>query len=930
MERSVPARTLGGGQGQGGGHGAPVVWHTLPVEQVLHALGTAPDGLSEPQARASQIRDGANVLAEAKPIRRLTILVRQFQSLLVGLLIAAGAVAGLLGEWIDAAAILAIVVLNALIGFFQEWRAEQSIAALRKLTAPRAKVRRDAHVISIPASEIVPGDIVLLEAGDLVPADLRVLEASALRCSEAALTGESEPVDKSSRALPVAELPLGDRTNLAFMGTSVAAGAGSGVVFATGMHTELGRIAQLLSQASTEEAQTPLEQRLHRFGRVLVWTCLAIVVLLFGLGIARGLALGELVLVSISLAVAAVPEGLPAVATVALALGVARMARQRALVRRLAAVETLGSANVICTDKTGTLTVGQMTVRELITGDERFSVTGEGYGPEGKILHDGGTATAQAFALLHDLLFALVACNDAHLTQQDGEWQVIGDPTEGALLTAGGKLGLTRSDVEAKAPRLHEWPFDPTRKRMSVARRLPDGTIRVLVKGAPEGVLERSCWIRTAQGVRPLTPDDREQIAAQQARMSGQALRVLGAAWRDLTAPQEAECADDGSIECDLVFAGLVGMYDPPRSEADRAVSLCREAGIRVVMITGDHPNTALAVAREIGIADEGSQVLGGVELAGLSDDELARRVESVRVYARVTAEDKLRIVRAWQARGAVVAMTGDGVNDAPAIRAADIGISMGRTGTEVTKQASDMIITDDDFASIVAAVEQGRGIFDNIRKALQYLLAGNAGELLLMAVCIALGYPVPLLPVHLLWINLVTDGLPALCLATDPIAADVMERPPRPRTASLTDRSFVSGVVMTGLLTAGTAFGAYLYGLTYEDEATARTYAFSTLVFIELLRAFSGRSETTPIWRMGLLTNARLAVVVAISFALQIAAHHVGPLQLVLETHPLPWDECAALVAVAVVPVAILELVKLVSTSREPLRPHGVATVEP
>jgi P-type Ca2+ transporter type 2C len=890
----------------------PTAWHTLTVEQAFQAVESGPAGLSEGEVAARRARVGANVLADAKPIRMSAILARQFRSLLVGLLVVAGLVAGLLGEWLDASAILAIVVLNALIGFFQEWRAEQSIAALRRLTAPQAKVRRGG-VISIPAADVVPGDVVLLEAGDLVPADLRLLEASALRCSEASLTGESEPVDKSTDRLPRADLPLGDRVNLAYMGTSIAAGAGAGVVFATAMNTELGRIARLLSDASVAETQTPLEQRLSRFGRVLVWACLGIVVVLFGLGVIRGLPTGQLLLVSISLAVAAVPEGLPAVATVALALGVARMARRRALVRRLAAVETLGSANVICTDKTGTLTVGAMTARSLFTGGTQLAITGEGYGPEGQLLHDGAAAGPQARALAHELLFSLVGCCDASLGQEPGgEWRVVGDPTEGAILAAGAKLGLTRDDVEAKSPRLREWPFDATRKRMSVARCLPDGTVRVLVKGAPEVLLDRSRRIWTHEGARELTAADREQISRQQAQMSGQALRVLAAAWRDVDGADAIASAADDAIERELVFAGLLGMYDPPRPEARQAVSLCHEAGIRVVMITGDHPRTALAIAREIGIAEHETQVLAGTELAALSDDALASRVDTLRVCARVTAEDKVRIVRAWQARGAVVGMTGDGVNDAPAIRAADIGISMGRTGTEVTKQASDMIITDDDFASIVSAIAQGRGIFDNIRKALLYLLAGNAGELLLMAACIVLGLPVPLLPVHLLWINLVTDGLPALCLANDSIGPDVMRRPPRDRATSFTDRSFVIGVGATGVLTAGTAFGVYLYGLIYEGEVAARTHAFSTLVFAELLRAFGARSETLPLWRIGILSNARLVAVVGLSFALQIVSHHVGAVQQVLETGPVSWTECAVLVGIAALPMALLEAIKL------------------
>jgi P-type Ca2+ transporter type 2C len=888
-------------------------WHALGADEALRRLGSSLAGLAREEVEARRARHGTNVLVEAPRPGPFAIALRQFRSLLVGLLVVAAVLAALLGEWIDGAAILTILLLNAAIGFLQEWRAENAIAALRRMTAPRAKVRRAGAVSAVPASELVPGDVVLLEAGDLVPADLRLLEASSLRCVEAALTGESEPIDKTTQPLGGADLPLGDRTNLAFVGTSAAAGAGSGVVTAIGMATELGRIAHSLQQAaaSEEEGGTPLERRLQAFGRVLVWTCLGLVILLFGLGLARGMPAAELALTSISLAVAAVPEGLPAVATVALALGVSRMARRRALVRRLPAVETLGSANVICTDKTGTLTVGEMTVRELRAGDRAFRVVGEGYAPEGRVLAGERDLDAGEAALARELLGAFVGCCDAHLAEEDGVWQVIGDPTEGALLAAGAKLGVLRDAIERDTPRLRAWPFDATRKRMSIARRGGPGRARILVKGAPEAVLERCDRFESGSGVRPLGPADRARIAAQQAELSQRALRVLAAAVREADEDETAGAnADDA--ERGLVFLGLVGMVDPPRAEARSAVARCREAGIRVVMITGDHPQTGLAIARELGIASAPHEALAGPELEALSEDELARRVETISVYARVSAAHKLRIVRAWQSRGAVVAMTGDGVNDAPAIRGADIGIAMGGTGTEVTKQASDMIVTDDDFSSIVAAVEEGRGIFDNIRKTVQYLLAGNAAELMVMTVCIAGGLPTPLLPIHLLWINLVTDGLPALCLATDPIDGDVMRRPPRRRGDALADRATLGTILLTGALTAAATVAAYLYGLRFEDEIRARTHAFAVLVFAELLRAFGGRSETKPLWRMGLLENARLSAVVAASFALQIAAHHVEPLRTALQAGFLPWSECVALVGVALAPVLLLELVKV------------------
>jgi Ca2+-transporting ATPase len=886
----------------------PPPWHALSEEEVLARLASSRDGLLDEEAARRRQRFGPNALAEAEPVRPLALLLSQFRSLLVLLLVAAGGVSLALREWIDAAAILAIVVLNAAIGFWQEYSAERSIAALRKLTAPRARLRRAGGVRLVPAADVVPGDVVLLEAGDVVPADLRLLESAALRTLEAALTGESEPVDKRAARLERSDVPLADRANQGFMGTSVVAGTALAVVVATGMATELGRIAHLLAERGGGEEATPLQRRLDALGRALLFASLAIVAALFAAGLARGFPIPELVLTAISLAVAAVPEGLPAVVTIALAVGVTRMARRRALIRRLAAVETLGAASVICADKTGTLTRGEMTVRALFAGGFPFRVRGEGYAPIGEVLFEDRAPDPRQLQVLRRALAAFVACNDARLARDGDAWSVVGDPTEGALLAAGAKLGVTREHVERELPRLHAWPFDSDRKRMSVAVALPSGERRLLVKGAPDVLLERCTRVLDAEGVRPLSDADRSEIHARHAALAERALRILAAAERELS-PGDPE--DPDVVEKDLVFLGLAGMYDPPRPEARPAVERCRTAGIRVVMVTGDHPRTALAVAREIGLDADPGRALSSVDLDRLSDEELRERAPGVSVYARVTAEHKLRIVRAWQRNGAIVAMTGDGVNDAPAVKAADVGVAMGITGTEVTKEASDMIVTDDDFASIVAAVEEGRGVWDNIKKTLHYLLAGNTGELLLMGGCIAIGLPVPLLPIQLLWINLVTDGLPALCLATDPIDRDVMRGPPRPREGPLAERGFVGPVVLAGILTAAVSFAVYLWGLGFEDEAAARSHAFATLVFAELFRAFGARSERKPIWRIDLLSNLRLAGVVAASFAFQIASHHVGFLRLVFQTEPLGWAECLALVAVSTVPLLALELAK-------------------
>jgi len=581
-----------------------------------------------------------------------------------------------------------------------------------------------------------------------------------------------------------------------------------------------------------------------------------------------------------------------------------------ALVRRLPAVETLGSTNVICTDKTGTLTVGEMTVRVLYIAGQTFDITGEGYGPEGEVRVAGIAADERQTKLLRELANNLIGCNNAHLALENGQWKVIGDPTEGAMLSAGHKAGVTEEHIEHEMPKRHEIPFDSDRKCQSVIRLMPDGRQRAFINGAPDLLLQRCTQVVAIDGVRPLLDADRAEIAAQNIALAGQALRVLGSAQRDLdsTSPEHLKAED---VERDLVFVGLTGMYDPPRTEAKDAIAKCRAAGIRVVMITGDHPHTATAIARELGIATGEELALSGAELDQLSEDELHKRVTQIAVYARVTAAHKLRIIRAWKASGAVVAMTGDGVNDAPAIKGADIGIAMGRSGTEVTKQASDMIVTDDNFASIVAAVEEGRGIYYNIRKTLQYLLAGNCGELLLMTAAIIMGLPMPLLAIHLLWINLVTDGLPALCLAADPIDADVMKQPPRSRNERITDGGFLGTMFLTGLLTAGVSLAVYIYSLQHESLEMARTHAFATLVFAELLRAFGARSETRPLWRINHLTNLNLIAVVAISFGVQVWSHHNAMLAGFLKTSLMPFSDCLMLLGISVIPLLALEGIK-------------------
>ena len=897
---------------------AAETWHAQDVSDVMRQLGVTRAGLDPEEAARRFARHGANELRREQTASPLGLLVGQFKSLIVGILAAAAVVSGLLGEWVDAAAILAIVVLNGVIGFYQEYGAERALAALRRMTAPTARVRRGGRSLQIPARDVVDGDLLELDAGDLVPADARLLEASSLQTNEAPLTGESQAVEKRTARLELPEAPLAERANMVYLGTSVASGRATAVVVAIGMRTEFGRIMDLLAGADAGE-RTPLQERLDALGRVLVWCSLGIVALLFGIGLLRGLPAVALFMTSVSLAVAAVPEGLPAIVTVALALGVQRMAKRRALVRRLHAVETLGATNVICSDKTGTLTVGEMTVRALWVPECEYLVGGEGYAPEGAITVDGRPPAGEAGSGLQRALLVLVGCNGAALSRDGEQWTVVGDPTEGALLVAGLKAGVSTSTVDGRHPRLLEHPFDSDRKRMTIVREAGGGARVAHVKGAPDVLLDLCTHVHGGGRAQPMSPGDRERITAQMEAMASRGLRVLAAAQRELL--PDAPFARASDVESGLTFVGLAGLVDPPRPQAKAAVALAQRAGIRVVMITGDHPRTAGAIARELGIATSGSEVLAGAELDRLDDDRFAQRVEQVAVYARVTASHKLRIVRAWKARGAVVAMTGDGVNDAPAIRGADVGIAMGRTGTEVTKEASDIVITDDDFASIVAAVEQGRGTYDNIRKTLQYLLSGNVGELLLMTGAVALGLPLALLPVQLLWINLVTDGLPALCLATDPIDAGVMQRPPRRRSDSLMDRAFIGRVVLTGLLTAGVALAVYLHSLDRYPVEMARAHAFSALVYAELLRSFGARSDSVPVWRLGLLSNLKLAAVVAVSLAIQLVMPHVGLFGRVFEVPDMPIGHCLVLVVVGAVPLAVLELLKVV---RRRVTPEG------
>lgn len=895
----------------------PIPAWTLPpfalsAQAVAASLGVDGSiGLDGDRIASRLNQYGANVLAEPPVVPVWRRFLAQFNEFVIWILIAAAVISGLLNEWIDAAAIIAIVLLNGFLGFFQEEKAGRALAELKRLAAPCARVLRSGALRILPASELVPGDCLELEEGDHIPADVRLLHSSAFRVQESALTGESVPVDKVAACILPPQEPLGDRRNMAYLGTVVVAGKASGVVVATGMNTEVGRIAGLLRGHRLEP--TPLQRRLSELGRILVGICFGIVGVVFALEYYHGDSLLDVFLVSVSLAVAAVPEGLPAVVTMALALGLQRMARRHALIRKLPSVETLGCVTVICADKTGTLTKNEMTVCEIFAGGVRHRVTGSGYEPRGQILQEGDLTAANSSAGDLELVLRIgLRCNNARLVspgEPNGLWQMVGDPTEAALIVAARKAGL---DETEQAPVLDEIAFDAERKRMSVIVRTDHGP-ELYCKGAPEAILKRCSFIRRRGRVEPLSKEDYEGILRECADMAARTLRVLALASRVL--PRHA----DGDPETDLVFVGLAGMMDPLRDEAKEAVKRCRNAGIRPVLITGDHPATALAIGRELGIATAATVPVLGPDLDRLDNNELADRVKQAFVYARVSPEHKQRIVRAWKACGHVVAMTGDGINDAPAIQAADVGIAMGRSGTDVCRAASDMVLTDDNFATIVNAVEEGRGIYDNIQKVLQYLLSCNSGELMFVLGAGLLGWPVPLAPVQLLWINLVTDGFPALALAVEPPEAGSMQRRPRPLTESILPLRTGVSILLQGMLVALVAliaFGAVYDAGREESEARARALTFSTLVFAELLRALAARSWSVPLFRMGVFTNPWLLASTFVSVLFQLAVVAFPVARPVFQTVAPTTSEWTLLIGLAFIPVTVIELAKLVRTA--------------
>lgn len=894
-----------------------VIPYAVTADVLLGSLQVDSEvGLDESRVTSLRERHGPNQLAEAPPTPIWRKLLAQFKDLVIWILIIAAVVSGALGEWVDTFAIFAIVLLNGVIGFLQEERAEKALAALQKLSSPTARVLRSGTWSSVLAKDLVPGDILQIEAGDNIPADARLLQAFGLSVQEAALTGESVPVEKDASVTFQGSAALGDRRNMVYMGTVTANGKALAAVVATGMQTELGHIAGMLK--AHESVPTPLQRRLADLGRVLIVVCLVIVAAIFAMQVLRQRDLVEAFMISVSLAVAAVPEGLPAVVTVALALGVQRMVKRNALVRKLPSVETLGSVTVICSDKTGTLTRNEMTVQELAIGHSHFYVTGTGYTPRGAFYRDRECEKTPVNAGDEsDLKLALTIgtwCNSARLVPHglgDDEWTVIGDPTEGALIVAARKAGVDASRSGKRV--LYEIPFDSTRRAMSVVVKDQVGTT-LFAKGAPEAILDKCTCEQFDGAIRPLTNDRRVEILSVNSRMASRALRVLALAYRP--SPPDR---DVNEPESELVFAGLVGMIDPPRVEAKLAVQRCVTAGIRPIMITGDHPATALAVAQCLGIVGPQDRAVSGEEMEAMTDSDLASQVEHISVYARASAEHKLRIIKAWKSHGHVVAMTGDGVNDAPAIKAADIGIAMGVTGTDVTKETADMVLIDDNFASIVSAVEEGRGIFDNIQKVLQFLLSCNFGEILLMFVSSLLGWPAPLLPIQLLWLNLVTDGLPALALSLEPPEPGIMQRKPRRQDESILSMRLGLAIMVQGTLVG--MVGLLAFGLSYWSHPghneRARAMTFCVLVYAELLRALAARSQSLTLFQLRPWSNPHLLLAIVVSGMLQLGIVATPFAQHVFDVLPHTTFEWAAIVVLALIPVTCIELGKLIRGSR-------------
>ncbi|MCJ7576766.1 MAG: cation-translocating P-type ATPase [Dehalococcoidia bacterium] len=912
-------------------------WYNLDAAVVVNSLGSSTEGLTPEDAEKRLAQYGHNELREEKKkISVWSLVAEQFKSTLIIILMAAVVIsvglgivsyepgAGLPEEITDAIVIFAIVIACVALGVVEEYRSEKAMEALKKMAALTATVVRKGADVEIPARDMVPGDIVVLSTGDRIPADLRLIEAFNLRTDEASLTGESTPVEKVTQVIDGTEVAIGDRKNMVYSGTTVTYGRGKGIAVATGMETEFGKIAAMLQEV--KEEKTPLEKNLDRVGKWLGYACLGVVAIVVGLVLVRTLissgaitsdVILQMFIWGVSLAVAAVPEALAAVVVISLSLGVRRMVKRHALIRRLSAVETLGCTTVICSDKTGTLTQDQMTVRQIYTGGKLINVTGVGYEPKGQFQLDGKAMDVSQDMAVQTLMRINTLCNDTRLISAGGVWGIKGDPTEGALVVVSAKAGLLQEEANEKFPRIDEIPFSSERKRMTTIHNTPEGRV-AYSKGAPEIVLDSCSYILLDGKEKPLAGSDKTGVLDIARQMAGQALRVLGTAYKKL--PEMPGCKDDS--EAGMVFVGLAGMIDPPREEAKEAIRLCDKAGIKSVMITGDHKLTAMAVAKELGILKKGV-ALTGAELDKLTDQEFENNVEDVEVYARVSPAHKLRVIEAFGKRGEIVAMTGDGVNDAPALKKADIGVAMGITGTDVSKEAAAMVLTDDNFASIVAAVEEGRGIFQNIKKYLIYLLSCNVGEVLIMFVAGVMGMALPLLAIHLLWINLTTDGLPALALSVDPSDPDIMERPPRDPKSSIFSKNMLITIAAIGVAMAATMIPMFLWKVTSEGGSwrdpnnplipEAQTMVLCTMVLFELFTALACRSEIHSFFKLGPLSNKWLIYANLSSLALLMGVLYIPALNGPFHVVHMGAEDWIWIVPVSISGFVIVEIVKLI-----------------
>lgn len=880
-------------------------YHQKSIDEAFQDLGTSFQGLTAEEAQKRLLEYGPNELTEKAKKTPFMMFLDQFRDFMILVLIAAALISGFIGEVSDTLAIIVIIVLNAVVGFIQEYRAEKAMAALKKMAAPSATVMRNSMPGTIAASQLVPGDIVMLEAGKIVPADMRLIEAANFKVEEAALTGESVPVEKNIKALHDEHLPMGDRKNIAYKGTFVTSGRGTGIIVATGMGTELGRIAAMLQEE--DEVKTPLQKRLATFGQKLAFAVLAICAIVFGVGIMRGEPPMLMLLTAISLAVAAIPEALPAVITISLALGAKKLIKQNALIRKLPAVETLGSVTYICSDKTGTLTLNKMTVEEIYVNGEVLGVRDLGL--------ELGKKDQSLTPSTRNLLFTALALNNDAQMGADGA--VIGDPTEIALYDMAKEQGFEKKELEKKFARVAELPFDSDRKCMTTIHLQPAVSDQQsaekskyisFTKGAIDVLVDKSSLMLTSAGLIPI---NREELHRINERMAADGLRVLCIAmrtWDALPADMSTEAVETG-----LTVLGLTGMMDPPREEAKEAVAMCKAAGIKPVMITGDHPITARVIAGRLGIIEDDSKaIITGRELEKLSLEEFEERVEHIRVYARVAPEQKLKIVKALQDRGQFVAMTGDGVNDAPALKRADIGVAMGITGTDVSKEAAHMILLDDNFATIVKAVREGRKIYDNIRKFVKYLLTTNSGEIWTLFLAPLVGLPIPLLPIHILWINLVTDGLPALALAAEPAEGDVMSRPPRHPKESIFSHGLGAHALWVGLLMGGVVLGAQAWAIT-TGHSHWQTMVFTILCLTQLGHVLAIRSEKQSFFSMGLFSNRYLLGAVLLTFALQMATIYIPVLNRVFKTEPLTLQELLIALALSSIVFIAVEIEKLI-----------------